>query len=189
MFKIDPRVAAVGVALVWSLASPDEVNAQNQSYYYLERSPIFYSPGNNTVFEAQIAPQLIVHQTMPELFENYIDTGWRRGWSGSVSPMVRLRMSAGRSMPVLPPSFMPHFVYQTSWLRNTSPSTVETARLVASSEMITLQARLSHHSNGQDGCLFTTQTLTPVPGESEPDCVFQPSAEARHANGRVNSLR
>lgn len=178
MFKVNPFAAVV--ALVWSLALADQVNAQNQSYYYLERSPIFYSLGNHTVFEAQIAPQLVVAQTMPMLFQTYTETPtkWRRGWSLSASPMVRLRLSDGRSMPVLPPSFMPHFVYQNSWLHNRSPSDAdEMTRALATLEMITLQARLSHHSNGQTGCLFTTQRLTPIPGESEQECVFQPGGE------------
>ena len=168
-----PREVCAAVALIASLGAAGAA-AQEQSYFYLDRSAIFYSPGNRTVFEAQIAPQLVVHETVSDLFTGTTASGWRRGWSVSVSPMVRLRMAATRSKPITPASFMPHGVGQVSWLRSTSDATDELERLLAQLEMWTVSLRFSHHSNGQQGCLYTTQALQTIGGEDV--CVFAPAA-------------
>lgn len=178
------RVLLAVSATVLAAAPLAAQPAPDRLYMGLERSRIFYSPGNNTVFEAQLAPQLVVAQRLVGLFESdgvYGDGERHRGWNVSVSPMVRLRMSKDRSQPVLPPSYMPHVVGQLFFARSMadpgdglSEFEAELARREAAVGMWALEARLSHHSNGQDGCLFETQTLEPVGGGEA--CAFAPGA-------------
>lgn len=77
------------------------------------------------------------------------------------------------SQPVRTPSYMPHGVAQLFRLRNLSDGTTESEVRRGPYEMWTLQARLSHHSNGQDGCLYLSQEKVQGPGGSF-ECDFIP---------------
>ncbi|MGQ0815604.1 MAG: hypothetical protein ACT4O1_14305 [Gemmatimonadota bacterium] len=147
---------------------------------HLERSQIVYAPKGGTVFEGQIAPQLVFAQSLNKLLasDRLADEKTDAAWSFSMSPMVRLRMYAEASNPVRTPSYMPHFVYQRFWLRNHSTEVDPDDRVNGPYSALVTQLRLSHHSNGQDGCLYTTQIKVTVPGEDDPVCVFMPGAGA-----------
>lgn len=119
-------------------------------------------------------------------------------YSISGTPAVRLRMLRDVSAPVRTPSYMPRMNAQFLWTRGlkdcdpSSPKTecraveaatfkgveqapaavVEEARaLVAVPRVSVWEAHVivGHHSNGQDGCLMTTQTrVPPTTGECVP---------------------
>ena len=118
-------------------------------------------------------------------------------YSISGTPAVRLRMLRDVSAPVRTPSYMPRMNAQFLWtrgLKDCDPSSpkaecraveaaalqgvgqapatvVEQARaLVAVPRVSVWEAHLivGHHSNGQDGCLMTTQTRVPP---TTGDCV------------------
>jgi len=173
--------AACALALLLATA-PMAASAQGaddpwvRAYYNLERSHIDHPFGRGLIFEAQIAPQLVVAQSVHALFAEgraVRDGASHWAYSLSVSPMVRLRMIDDASQPVRTPSYMPHLVAQLFRIRNRSRAARESKRLAGPYEMITLQARLSHHSNGQDGCLYTTQVKRPT-GPKRFECTFLP---------------
>jgi hypothetical protein len=145
-----------------------------RSFYNLERSHIDHPLGEGLIFEAQIAPQLIVAQTVHDRFAGGAVAGDREGhwaYSASVSPMVRLRMVNTASQPVRTPSYMPHGVVQLFRLKNLNTADRESELRRGPFEMWMASAMLSHHSNGQDGCLYTTQVKQPD-ARGGVECVF-----------------
>jgi hypothetical protein len=156
MFRF--RVAlAVTVSWCGVLAAQDVDN--RNSPIFLERSYIFHRfPPDDLLFEAHLAPHLFFRQGF------YQDAGKiyeapdfaARSWSFSVTPMVRLRMFSTRSNPVRTPSFMPKFNLQFFWASLIDPS----LRLDSPIRIVALNAiPWGHHSNGQEGCLYTDQTM------------------------------
>lgn len=157
-------------------AQLSESSSWGRSYYNLERSHLDYPFGRGLVFEAQIAPQLVVTQNVHSLFADGTvaedaDPHW--AYSFSVSPMIRLRMINTASQPVRTPSYMPHGVFQLFRVRNLGIGERGSSSLRRGPyEVMTLQLRLSHHSNGQDGCLYTTQQKVGT-GSDSFECVFE----------------
>ena len=146
-------------------------------YYNLERSHIAHPFRKGLIFEAQLAPQIVVAQGVRRLFAAGTvahDTKPHWAFSFSVSPMVRLRMVNTASQPVRTPSYMPHAVLQVFRVRNLGNDTAKESELRRGPyEMWTGQVRLSHHSNGEDGCLYTSQVKKPKPDGSF-QCEFPP---------------
>ncbi len=160
------RFAVCGVVLS---VIPCLVSAQEpdpdwvRSFYNLERSHISHPPGQGLVFEAQLAPQIVVAQTLNGIFASGLvaaDRGPHWGYGVVLSPMVRLRMIDEASQPVRTPSYMPHGVLQLFRVRNLGGGARESRLRRGPFETWTLQATLSHHSNGQDGCLYSSQSIT-----------------------------
>lgn len=178
-------LAGAGIALACRPASAQEPDDRwIRSFYNLERSHIDHPVGKGLIFEAQLAPQIVVAQSLQGLFRTgavAADTKPHWGYSLSISPMVRLRMINTASQPVRTPSYMPHGVAQLFRVKNLSHDTAESARRRGPYEMWTVQARLSHHSNGQDGCLYLSQQRNVNPDGSF-DCDFLPGYGPAPAN-------
>jgi hypothetical protein len=103
-------------------------------------------------FEADIQPNLVVRQTFADklVIEQSLTGRWQQAYSISGSPRVRLRMIEADSAPVRTPSYMPKGTYTYLFFRG------ESERRVG---IWAAMATVGHHSNGQDGCLFTTDTV------------------------------
>jgi hypothetical protein len=135
------------------------------------------------VFEGQIAPRIIVKDSIGErtrrLLDKTDDTAW--GWQASVTPMVRLRMFDEASNPVRTPSYMPKGTLQLARLRNLAdPKASQSVYSRGPMEMLLVELiPFGHHSNGQNNCLF--QPRASRPGDA---CVEPASRDA----GAVNSI-
>jgi len=66
-------------------------------------------PGSNLVFEAQIAPRIIILDSLGDATRRLLAAGGQPvwGWQLSATPMVRLRLFDEASHPVRTPSYMP----------------------------------------------------------------------------------
>jgi hypothetical protein len=150
---------ALAVSICWSaIVSAQDVDNRN-SPIFLERSYIFHRfPSDELLFEAHLAPHLFFRQGLYQnAGEIYQEPDFAaRSWSFSFTPMVRLRMFSTRSNPVRTPSFMPKFNLQFFWASLIDPS----LRLDSPVRIVALNAvPWGHHSNGQEGCLYTDQTM------------------------------
>ena len=128
-------------------------------------------PNSDLVFEAQIAPRIIIVDSIGKATRSVLLEGKAPVWGYQVSatPMVRLRMFAETSNPVRTPSYMPKGTVQLARFRNVSPSTdAESSEFNAGPVDMWLIDTIpfGHHSNGQDGCLFTSEVRN-----ADGDCV------------------
>ncbi len=112
---------------------------------------------NQTTFEADIVPNFVAHESLFKKLgtqfarPNRQDRQAQWAWSFTGVPMVKLRMFIfDPSAPVKTPSYMPKGTFQTLLFRPGKKA--ETVDLYA------FQATVGHHSNGQDGCLYVTET-------------------------------
>jgi hypothetical protein len=128
-------------------------------------------PHSDIIFEGQIAPRLIIVDSIGRATRNVLlemkPPSW--GYQISTTPMVRLRMFDETSNPVRTPSYMPKVTVQLARFRNLSPSNDVDAEEFNRGpiEMWLVDAvPFGHHSNGQDGCLFTSQARN-----ADGDCV------------------
>jgi hypothetical protein len=119
-------------------------------------------PNSNLVFEAQIAPRIIIYDSIGDAAQRVLGESkpavW--GWQASATPMVRLRMFNETSNPVRTPSYMPKGTVQFMRLRNLSRSNDRDEEEFNRGPIETFlidAIPFGHHSNGQNGCLFTTQ--------------------------------
>lgn len=119
-----------------------------------------HAPNSDLVFEAQIAPRIIIFDSIGDAAGHVLDTeGGVWGWSASATPMVKLRMFAEASNPVRTPSYMPKGVVQLARLKNLSRADDEAERFKGPVELWLLDViPFGHHSNGQNGCVFTSQS-------------------------------
>src|SRR6185503_11185980 len=115
------------------------------------------APNSKLVFEAQFAPRLIVKDSIGKATAEVLDSDkavW--GWNVSASPMVRLRMFRQTSAPVRTPSYMPKGVIQFARFKNLSTASRASERFRGPVSMWLIDIiPFGHHSNGQDGCMFT----------------------------------
>ncbi len=127
--------------------------------------------GDEWTFDADIVPNFVVHESLfRKLGEEYAKTDVatrtkRVAWSFTGVPMVRLRLFINEpSAPVKTPSYMPKGTFQLLGFQpgKRKPNTID---------LYAFQATVGHHSNGQDGCLYVTETgtdCTPPPGGITP---------------------
>ena len=119
-------------------------------------------PNTDLIFEAQIAPRIIIYDSIGDAANAVLDESKRAvwGWQASATPMVRLRMFNETSNPVRTPSYMPKGTVQFMRLRNLSRSNDRDEEAFNRGPIETWlidTIPFGHHSNGQNGCLFTTQ--------------------------------
>lgn len=121
---------------------------------FLERSYIFSRfPVDSLTFEVQLVPHLFWYQReyqRGELYEHPVN-----GAALTFTPIVRLRMYSTGSFPVRTPSYMPR------------PLVIQLFRAALVDAMEGLDSPVglwgvtyipwAHHSNGQEGCLYTNQ--------------------------------
>ena len=121
-------------------------------------------PNSNLVFEAQIAPRIIIIDSIGDATRRLLQATNKTpvwGWQASATPMVKLRMFRETSNPVRTPSYMPKGTVQIARMRNLSradPKDDEDGFSRGPVEMWLADIiPFGHHSNGQNGCLFTSQ--------------------------------
>jgi hypothetical protein len=122
---------------------------------FLEKSWVLFG-GAGQILETQIAPHLHPFQR-PASTRDRLYGGWF--WKIAITPMVRVRILKQRSAPVRTPSFMPMGTFQLFHLLDRKPG--KPWGNIA--HLLVYEARIGHHSNGQDGCVFE--------GTSPPDCL------------------
>ena len=129
--------------------------------------------------EANIFPHLIVYQNFTNLLTTVEEEATPRiGWSVSGTPAVRVRMLREQSNPVRTPSYMPRVNIQSFYVRsNRGKGQVELFAVAAADPsdeepvvftILETHFILGHHSNGQDGCLATTQVRQGPENECSP---------------------
>ncbi len=128
-------------------------------------------PHSDLVFEGQIAPRIIILDSINRATRNVLLETKAPVWSYQVSttPMVKLRMFDQTSNPVRTPSYMPKATVQFVRFKNLSHDTDPDAEGFNRGpiEMWLVDTiPFGHHSNGQDGCLFTSQARN-----ADGDCV------------------
>lgn len=119
-------------------------------------------PNSDLVFEGQIAPRIIIVDSIGRATRRVLleDKAPVWGYQLSTTPMVRLRMFSETSNPVRTPSYMPKGTFQLARFRNLSESTDPDSDEFNTGpvEMWFIDTiPFGHHSNGQNGCLFTSQ--------------------------------
>ncbi|MGQ0765078.1 MAG: hypothetical protein ACT4OZ_05355 [Gemmatimonadota bacterium] len=172
-------------------AQESEIGPDRRYTLFLDRSYIFNSaPYRDLIFEAQIAPPLFLFQNTPRTVAMIHDTSrfnWLTSVSLSFSPMLRLRMLNEPSSPVRTPSFMPRLDFQIFQFRRTERGAgmdeTEVVRMPV--WLRSLHFTLGHHSNGQDGCLFTDETK--INGKCREPAVIPQNREVNFVDGSFST--
>ena len=128
-----------------------------------------HAPRSDLVFEGQIAPRIIILDSIADAAGRVLSGGAHWGWQLSTTPMVKLRMFDETSSPVRTPSYMPKGTLQVVRMRNLSSADedAEAELYKGPVEMWLIDViPFGHHSNGQNGCLFTEQSRN-----AEDECV------------------
>jgi hypothetical protein len=139
-----------------------------------------HAPRSDLVFEGQIAPRIIIFDSIADAAGRVLDGGPHWGWQISTTPMVKLRMFDETSSPVRTPSYMPKGTVQLARMKNLSraPADAEAERYKGPVEMWLIDViPFGHHSNGQNGCLFTQQSRN-----ADDECVNLSAASALTVN-------
>ncbi|SRR6266487_3585572 len=120
-------------------------------------------PSSNLIFEAQIAPRIVIRDSLGDATRRLLAAVKRPvwGWQLSATPMVRLRVFNEESSPVRTPSYMPKATVQIARFKNlsTADASDEDEFSKGPVEMWLVDViPFGHYSNGQKGCLFTSQS-------------------------------
>ena len=171
------RVTFAAMALVLTLSAP--ATAQDSPFVLnLGGRPLIrpdgtyffnHAPRSDLVFEGQIAPRIIIFDSIADAAGRVLGGGSHWGWQLSATPMVKLRMFDETSSPVRTPSYMPKGTVQFARMRNLSRADEndETELYKGPVEMWLIDAiPFGHHSNGQNGCLYNEQSRN-----AEGECV------------------
>jgi len=141
-------------------------------------------PGSDLILEAQIAPRIIVADSFGDATRRLLAAARKPvwGWQVSTTPMVRLRLFNEVSNPVRTPSYMPKATVQVARFQNQSASAPSDEMEFSKGPIVMWLVDVipfGHHSNGQNGCLFASQTR-----DSRGACVeaSPPPPDARSIN-------
>lgn len=145
-------------------------------------------PHSDIIFEAQIAPRIIILDSIGKATQRALNGTREPAWGYQVSatPMVRLRMFDETSNPVRTPSYMPKGTFQLVRFRNSSrASDVDSDQFNRGpiSAWLLDSTPFGHHSNGQDGCLFVGQVRNP-----DGECIDPVAASPRGVNKKDGSF-
>ena len=145
-------------------------------------------PHSDLVFEGQIAPRIIIVDSIGRATRDVLleikAPVW--GYQVSTTPMVKLRMFDQTSNPVRTPSYMPKGTVQLARFRNTSRETDTDSEGFNRGpiEMWLIDVvPFGHHSNGQDGCLYTQEARN-----ADGDCVDVVPAAVKTVNKKDGSF-
>ena len=144
-------------------------------------------PHSDLVFEGQIAPRIIILDSIGRATTRVLrsDKAPIWGYQVSTTPMVRLRMFDETSNPVRTPSYMPKATIELARFHNLSPATdKDDPKFKGPIEMWLVDAiPFGHHSNGQDGCLFVEEARN-----AEGDCVEVVPTDVKTVNKKDGSF-
>ena len=154
------------LALLLLIAAPADARQQapdadrRQVVPFLGSTYVFRNvPVSDIRFEADIQPNLVIRQNFADklVIDESLTGRPRYAYSISGSPRVRLRMIEAYSAPVRTPSYMPKATFMGLFFRGEPGERVG---------LWAAMATVGNHSNGQDGCLFTTDVeVTDARGE------------------------
>ena len=174
VFKLSRAAFALAVVLMPALGRaqepapiPPEIE-RRQVVPFLEGTYVFLTvPHDDIRFEADIQPNFVISQNFSDklILE---ESGAKPVFAYSIvgTPRVRLRMFDARSAPVRTPSYMPKGTFTgMMFRREPTQNGTQGSRVGLWAGQITV----GHHSNGQDGCLFTTDVLVNDECIGEPD--------------------
>jgi hypothetical protein len=167
----------------------NDVPREHMLVPFMEGTDVFLTSPSDTVFEARIAPHLIVKQT----FGDVLDLPGQRarveggreakhfGWVVSGTPAVILRTLRQVSDPVRTPSYMPRVNVQLLYATGVSRKLQENTGLLRKGSapeigVYEFHEMVGHHSNGQDGRLF-------IPQERIDNADSDAAADARRRGG------
>lgn len=170
-YTLDGAVAVVLCLLFATSSSAQEsANGQDAAFVHAEGAKIVlrpdgnyvfnFAPASDLVFEAWVAPDVHVVGNVSSQLEEVLNGVPRRRWAYSVfgTFMVRLRMFDEDSNPVRTPSYMPKATVQIAAFRNISRATDSDHPDRRVSMWLLDFIPFGHHSNGQNGCLFSEAT-------------------------------
>jgi hypothetical protein len=160
--------------------SETERTAPRGSFLFLPEDKISLKPDGSyllqhtdgkLVFEAQIAPDIRIVDSFRRSLDEALDSRKRHfAYTVFGTFLTRLRMFDEASNPVRTPSYMPKATIQLAWMKNLSQrdSTSEPLEFLKGPiEMWLVNViPFGHHSNGQNGCLFTQQVR--IDGDCQP---------------------
>ena len=162
-----------------------------QNIPFLEGSYLFKSNEHGVLFEAAVFPHLMFWQNFDSLIDglqpeqtNKTASWWQRYWAVSLTPGVRLKMVDAFSEPVHTPSYMPRIDVQKMTALGRLPSADAVHGGKAKLDLFELHFAVEHHSNGQDGCLFTEQHVVGIENPDTAKCV--PEYKNQTVPGTVN---
>jgi hypothetical protein len=137
-----------------------EEPVRRQVVPFLDGTYVFVDlPKDDIRFEADIQPNFVIRQTFSDQLNTDTVLDERKvvkAFSIVGTPRVRLRMFDARSAPVRTPSYMPKGSFTAIFLRGVRKSKRDPEPHIG---LWGIQGTVGHHSNGQDGCLFTTDQL------------------------------
>ena len=147
-----------------------------------------HAPHSDLVFEGQIAPRIIIIDSIGKATRRVLLDGKPGAWGYQVSttPMVKLRMFDQTSNPVRTPSYMPKGTFQLVRFQNVSKSTDPDSDEFNEGPIamwLIDTIPFGHHSNGQDGCLFTSEVRN-----AEGECVAVGLSPTRIVNKENGSF-
>jgi hypothetical protein len=145
-------------------------------------------PHSDLIFEAQIAPRIIIVDSIGQATRRVLleDKPAVWGYQVSATPMVRLRMFDETSNPVRTPSYMPKGTFQLARFQNVSTVTDSEADEFNQGPIamwLIDTIPFGHHSNGQDGCLFTSEQR-----DADGECVEVEPVETKTINKQNGSF-
>lgn len=157
---------------------------------FLETTDVFLSTLDGLRFEAQLFPHLVIFENLDELGTS---SSRSRFFSVTGTPAVRLRMFNAKSKPVRTPSYMPRVNVQMLFAPRLAREVKEEVLRSGTSNrnhtntelLIGLHLTYSHHSNGQDGCLYLNE-VRDADGECQPTAPG--AAESLQVNKRDGSF-
>ena len=165
---------------------------------FMEGTDVFLTSPKDTIFEARIAPHLVI-KTFGDVLNLSEQERAARGqrpaprlvWILSATPAVRLRMLRQNSDPVRTPSYMPRANVQALFARGVAEKVGQSLMLPgpAKEPQVTLyewHTIVGHHSNGQDGCFYAEPTQSRPVGNPNGDCVPVLNLDAATAQPLVN---
>jgi len=155
-------------------------------------SYLFQHTAGDLVFEAQIAPDVRIVDNFGRALDRVLEDSRPRVFAYSVfgTFLTRLRMFSEASSPVRTPSYMPKATIQLAWLKNRSavdPADDPVTFIKGPIEMWLVSAiPFGHHSNGQNGCLFTSQVR--IDDECQPETPTEVGpADVNRENGSFST--
>jgi hypothetical protein len=163
-----PRAALLAVALAGcATVRPNVRDGSVPTYsFFLDRDRAFFAaPSRGVLYEGEIAPNFLLHQSFDAAFRHVSDTGrarGRRGTSVAFTPLVRLRQLRDSSAPVRAPSFMPKVTAQWLWARRERGAFFDPTRPYSPVQFLEVETVVGHYSNGQAGCAYTDQHHNPA---------------------------
>ena len=105
-----------------------------------------------TYLGVQVSPHFVLLSSRLYKSDDFMKEGF--DWTLTATPMIRLRMSTETSRPVRTPSYMPKGTLQLFYTKQSGKSADDGSINLSPLNVLEVMFVFSHHSNGQEGCIF-----------------------------------